>query len=147
MIRLLSIMGIAVFFIYSLSSLSFSQEQLTITTYYPSPVGSYRELRIEGSVVAGQPAPGVYFRRTDVAPAGQDHWRIVEEEAGTPAVEYLVFRDLTETWPVQWWGIALDRTDNNVLLNWNYAVQEVVLRIADDGNIYWNKDAEGTPYP
>jgi hypothetical protein len=35
---------VALFFILGLFSLSFSDEQLTITTYYPSPYGSYQEL-------------------------------------------------------------------------------------------------------
>jgi len=44
MAKRLSIIGISVFFILGLFSLSFSDEQLTITTYYPSPYGSYQEL-------------------------------------------------------------------------------------------------------
>jgi len=42
----LSIIGISLFFILGLFSLSFS-EDITITTYYPSPFGSYAELRAQ----------------------------------------------------------------------------------------------------
>ena len=41
-----SIVSMAVFFIFALLILSFSQENLTITTYYPSPYGSYNELQL-----------------------------------------------------------------------------------------------------
>jgi hypothetical protein len=34
-------------------ALSFAQEKITITTYYPSPYGSYRELRAQRMVVGG----------------------------------------------------------------------------------------------
>ncbi len=40
----IKITGIAIFLIFSLYSFSFSEESMTITTYYPSPYGSYREL-------------------------------------------------------------------------------------------------------
>jgi hypothetical protein len=47
--RFLNILGISIFLILSLCVLGFSQqeERLTITTYYPSPYGSYRELRAQ----------------------------------------------------------------------------------------------------
>jgi len=37
----------AVFFVFIFSFAAFSQEHITITTYYPSPYGSYRELRAQ----------------------------------------------------------------------------------------------------
>ena len=37
---------VTLFFILGLFTLSFSQEQITITTYYPSPYGSYNELQL-----------------------------------------------------------------------------------------------------
>ena len=37
---------ISVFFIFSFLSVGFSQERITITTYYPSPFGSYNELTV-----------------------------------------------------------------------------------------------------
>lgn len=38
------ITGIALFLIFALFSFGFSEEQITITTYYPAPYGSYNEL-------------------------------------------------------------------------------------------------------
>ena len=46
MAKRLSIIGISLFFILGLFSLSFS-EDITITTYYPSPYGSYAEIRAQ----------------------------------------------------------------------------------------------------
>ncbi|MFA5144996.1 MAG: hypothetical protein WC723_03210 [Candidatus Omnitrophota bacterium] len=43
--RLFIKIGITSFFLLILSSFSFSEETLTITSYYPSPYGSYNELR------------------------------------------------------------------------------------------------------
>lgn len=40
----INIIGIVAFFILGLFSLSFAEESITITTYYPSPYGSYKEL-------------------------------------------------------------------------------------------------------
>lgn len=45
MFKTINIIGIAIFFILGLFSLGFSEESITITTYYPSPYGSYNELR------------------------------------------------------------------------------------------------------
>jgi len=44
---------IVIFLLLGLFSLSFSQEQLTITTYYPSPFGSYRDLSVTDSLQVG----------------------------------------------------------------------------------------------
>ncbi len=44
MLKHINIIGITVFLMLGLFSLGFSEETLTITTYYPSPYGSYREL-------------------------------------------------------------------------------------------------------
>lgn len=46
MSKYFNVMVITLFFILGLLSLTFSQEQLTITTYYPSPYGVYNELRL-----------------------------------------------------------------------------------------------------
>jgi hypothetical protein len=46
--KILHISVIAIFFILAIYSLSFAQqESVTITTYYPSPYGSYKELRVQ----------------------------------------------------------------------------------------------------
>lgn len=45
MARLFKIFGVMIFFT-NILSLVFSQEQITITTYYPSPYGSYNELQL-----------------------------------------------------------------------------------------------------
>ncbi len=51
----INIMGIVVFFIFVLFSLSFAvDETMTITTYYPSPYGSYNQIKITG----GSPGTG-----------------------------------------------------------------------------------------
>ena len=42
--RKINIIGITLFFTLALFSFVFSEESMTITTYYPSPYGSYREL-------------------------------------------------------------------------------------------------------
>lgn len=41
----IAIYGLSALFILCFFSFCFAQEQITITTYYPSPFGSYRELR------------------------------------------------------------------------------------------------------
>lgn len=60
MVKLLNTIVVTLFFILGLFSLSFSQEQITITTYYPSPYGSYRELRANRLTVdPNRPMPTV----------------------------------------------------------------------------------------
>ncbi len=55
----INIMGIVVFFIFVLFSLSFAvDETMTITTYYPSPYGSYNKLYVASNVGIGTTAPG-----------------------------------------------------------------------------------------
>ena len=50
MFKTINIVGIAVLFILALFSLVFSQESMTITTYYPSPYGSYQDLTVAGNL-------------------------------------------------------------------------------------------------
>jgi hypothetical protein len=45
--KIFNLMVLAIFFILAAFSLSSAQEQITITTYYPSPYGNYRELRAQ----------------------------------------------------------------------------------------------------
>lgn len=45
MVKLLVIIGCGIAFIFALLSLVLADEQLTITTYYPSPYGSYNQLQ------------------------------------------------------------------------------------------------------
>ena len=54
---------LAAIFTFSLLSLSFAQqpEHLTITTYYPSPVGSYRELRAQHMAIGPTYYDGAQF--------------------------------------------------------------------------------------
>jgi hypothetical protein len=49
MFKLLKAFAIALFLLTVLHSSVFCQETLTVTTYYPSPFGSYRELTVSGS--------------------------------------------------------------------------------------------------
>lgn len=51
MIRAVRCLGFVLFLILFLNSPGFSQETLTITTYYPSPYGSYNELRVNQMTV------------------------------------------------------------------------------------------------
>jgi len=44
--RFVTIMSITVIFVSCLFLLSFAADEITITTYYPSPYGSYRELQL-----------------------------------------------------------------------------------------------------
>ena len=60
MTKRISIVSMTVFFIFTLLILSFSQENLTITTYYPSPYGSYNELQL---FPHNPPGPCVAARR------------------------------------------------------------------------------------
>lgn len=46
--RKINITGLTLFFTLALFSLAFSEESITITTYYPSPYGSYNELSTTG---------------------------------------------------------------------------------------------------
>jgi hypothetical protein len=58
--RKINIIGLTLFFTSALFSSVFSEESITITTYYPSPYGSYRELswgnypNIRGKLTADQ---------------------------------------------------------------------------------------------
>ncbi len=47
----------AVFFTFGLLSLAFAEEKLTITTYYPSPYGSYYDLYVASKLGIGTTAP------------------------------------------------------------------------------------------
>jgi len=44
MLKYINVFGISLFLTLGLFSLCFPQESVTVTTYYPSPYGSYREL-------------------------------------------------------------------------------------------------------
>lgn len=60
MAKLFTITGIAICVIFGLFCFSFAQESLTITTYYPSPYGSYNELRAnQMSIGAGYQATAI----------------------------------------------------------------------------------------
>lgn len=60
--KLINTNVLSVFFILSLFSLSFSQtnEQITLTTYYPSPYGSYVELRSRRMALGNSYMPATY---------------------------------------------------------------------------------------
>lgn len=66
MSKLINIIGIAMFFILSLFSFVFSQESMTITTYYPSPYGSYRQLSVTSPDGANLTGFLVNIRNDDV---------------------------------------------------------------------------------
>jgi hypothetical protein len=56
MIKYFRVISIVLFFLFALLSLSFA-EDLTITTYYPSPYGSYNNLYVANNVGIGTPSP------------------------------------------------------------------------------------------
>jgi hypothetical protein len=89
MMKLLKMIFFIFYFLVILSSLSFSQESIVVTTYYPSPFGSYNELRANrmavgpnapmpavdgqiqaGSISLGGGQPRITFSTT---PAGSDY--------------------------------------------------------------------------
>jgi len=57
MYKHINIIVISIFFILVLLSFGFCQETFTITTYYPSPYGSYNQLYVAGNVGIGTTAP------------------------------------------------------------------------------------------
>lgn len=72
MFKPIHIIGIAVFFILSLFSLGFCEESMTITTYYPSPYGSYRQLSVTSPNGANLTGFLVDIRNDDVT-GGESH--------------------------------------------------------------------------
>ena len=62
-------------------TLSYADETLTITTYYPSPYGIYRDLRVTHSIIMQtepiiSPAPQIEWRTT----TNGRHWNIDQYE-------------------------------------------------------------------
>jgi len=70
MFKPIHIIGIAVFFILSLFSLGFCEESFTITTYYPSPYGSYNELYVADKLGIGTTSPFVKLHAISSARTG-----------------------------------------------------------------------------
>lgn len=60
-IRLLKLISMVIFLLAALSSLTLAQEQITITTYYPSPYGSYRDLEAQRIAVAYPPGSATFW--------------------------------------------------------------------------------------
>lgn len=58
MSKRINITGITLFFIFTLFSLGFCEESMTITTYYPSPYGSYNDLYVANRLGIGLTGPG-----------------------------------------------------------------------------------------
>jgi len=66
----INIMGIAIFFILALFSLGFCEESFTITTYYPSPYGSYNQLYVADKLGIGTTGPTAKLEVNLVNPSG-----------------------------------------------------------------------------
>lgn len=67
MLRKVVVVGVFLFVFASVAYAQSSQEQLTITTYYPAPYGSYRELHVinnDQEIVMGEDStnPGLVLR-------------------------------------------------------------------------------------
>lgn len=87
------IIGGFLFFTFSFIPLSFSQanDQITITTYYPSPYGSYNEVEIYNRVILKDPAGSTATAqiRTDtngnfLVNSPQPFYQIVFEDVNKP---------------------------------------------------------------
>ncbi len=78
------IIGIAVFLIFVLFSLSFADESMTITTYYPSPYGSYNQLQTKSLGVGDNNVDG-NFTSADVPTTTGDVWIAGKVGIGTTA--------------------------------------------------------------
>ena len=121
MSKLLNLIAITVVFIFILFSLSLAQEQITITTYYPSPYGSYQDLTVANSLrlETSPTAP--------VADGPQIEWR-----TGTP-----------RHWNIDQSGDTLRFfTENNT----NGALAERIY-FTENANIHWFKAEEVTIDP
>lgn len=107
MSRYIKLSGIILFFVLVLSSSGFSQtqtEQLIITTYYPSPYGSYRQLRVD-QATAGQNGLLVNL------PAGAE-----TTASGIRVFGYSPAIELMDKDSVQNWYIGIDDNDSNKFL-------------------------------
>ena len=87
------LIGLALF---GLLSLSFAQEHLTITTYYPSPYGSYKDLAVFNQLYVG-PIGDIF------SPTGGSHPGAIAV-SGSAAGLYLVNRNLISTTLSHPWG-------------------------------------------
>ncbi|MFH0738289.1 MAG: tail fiber domain-containing protein [Candidatus Omnitrophota bacterium] len=126
--RALKTLLVSQFFIAGLLSLGFAEEKLTITTFYPSPYGSYRQL------AADQIAIGSGYRN----PTYADGDLYVEGKAGigtnSPGawklyvngslhVESASTEKITDTA----WTNPSDGRLKNIVGNYNYGLKEILL--------------------
>jgi len=87
MSRLIAISVLIVLILSGFFSFSFAQENLTITTYYPSPYGSYKDLAVSNQLYVG--TIGDIF-----SPTGADHPGAITASGGVAGI-YLVDQGLT----------------------------------------------------
>lgn len=152
MINLIKRGGIIILFIFCLSSLSFSQEQLTITTYYPSPYGSYRDLKVTNTLEVGDvdttltPNTKINARNTDDIALDVTRYAIVGESWENQQADNFVRGALG-------WARSINLLIGSVtyragvygqatLGNWRYAGYfdgDVVI----NGELLWNHAGEG----
>jgi len=116
MTKCLNIFSTVIIFIFALITIGLCQENLTITTYYPSPNASYRQIFIEGAV-SGSSTPGIFFRQTTGTTAPTTASWVIRQEGTTklvisnsPAVA------TTSTTPGSGVAIILDSSNNSITL-------------------------------
>ena len=74
MSKYINILGIAIFFIFVLFSSVFAEEEsFTITTYYPSPYGVYKNLRLYPYSVSANSDCTATNKEGDMAYSLDDH--------------------------------------------------------------------------
>jgi hypothetical protein len=124
---------ISALFILALFSLSFAQneERITITTYYPSPFGSYRELRAQRMAIGGTYFDGAQFGWPDQNPPpanliGQNADLVVEGNVGIGTTNPGASLTIQGPGNAPIAPALLDITDN---------VQTPILFVRGDGNV------------
>jgi len=69
--RKINIIGLTLFFTLTLFSFVFSEESMTITTYYPSPYGSYNELTTTGNTYLATTSGSVGIGTVNPSPSAR----------------------------------------------------------------------------
>jgi len=92
-------------FVLLLFSLSFCEEKITITTYYPSPYGSYRDLEVNNNLYYKDPAGGAARVTTKTDNNGNFHlnstnvsgFQIIFDDTGKTFTYYIHYTSSSGT--------------------------------------------------